>query len=194
MIFLKEILLLRLLHKGGRPRIRDMNQQSRGRVRTRGGMNRRVRTRGFNHNAPPTKQLTSAITDESLSSDMIKVQILNKKKTVIFVVNERKMHPNWKSLLSMKDQVWKLVFQKMLTSVFLWTDVNRRLGGRFGKKKRMSMQTKPLIEMDHLATDPRGPVGQKSLSMKLRGQLNGELRRVESYCLWRHIWRVNVSW
>ena len=63
-------------------------------MRTRGGMNRGVKTRGFNHNAPPTKRLASAITDESLSSDMIKVQILNKKKTVIFVVNERKMHPN----------------------------------------------------------------------------------------------------
>ena len=27
-----------------------------------------------------------------------------------------------------------------------------------------------------------------------RGWLNGELRSVESYGLWRHIWRVKVSW
>ena len=26
------------------------------------------------------------------------------------------------------------------------------------------------------------------------GRLNGELRWVESYALWRHIWRVNISW
>ena len=26
------------------------------------------------------------------------------------------------------------------------------------------------------------------------GRLNGELQRVESYGLWRHIWRVKVSW
>ena len=29
---------------------------------------------------------------------------------------------------------------------------------------------------------------------KAWGRLNGELRWVESYRLWRHIWRVNVSW
>ena len=27
-----------------------------------------------------------------------------------------------------------------------------------------------------------------------RGRLNGELRCVESYGLWRNIWRVKVSW
>ena len=32
-------------------------------------MNRGVRTRWFNHNAPPTKRLASAVTDENLSSD-----------------------------------------------------------------------------------------------------------------------------
>ena len=32
-------------------------------------MNREVRTRWFNHNAPPTKRLASAVTDENLSSD-----------------------------------------------------------------------------------------------------------------------------
>ena len=51
----------------GRPRTKDMNQQ--WRVRLRGGMNRRVRTWGFDHNAPPTKRLASAVVDENLSSD-----------------------------------------------------------------------------------------------------------------------------
>ena len=30
--------------------------------------------------------------------------------------------------------------------------------------------------------------------LKKRGRLNGELRWVESYGLWRRIWRVKVSW
>ena len=52
-----------------RPSTRDINQQSKDRVWTRGGMNRGGRTWGFNHNAPPTKWLAFAVTDENLSSD-----------------------------------------------------------------------------------------------------------------------------
>ena len=50
----------------GRPCTRDMNQQSRGRVRARGGINRGVRTREFNRNPPPTRRLASAVTVENL--------------------------------------------------------------------------------------------------------------------------------
>ena len=45
-----------------------MNQQSRGKVWTREGMDRGVRTREFNHNTPPMKHLASALTDENLLS------------------------------------------------------------------------------------------------------------------------------
>ena len=53
----------------GRTLARDKNQQSKGRVWTRLGLNQGIRTWGFNHIARPMEQLASAVTDENQSYD-----------------------------------------------------------------------------------------------------------------------------
>ena len=53
----------------GRPRTRVLNSQLRGRVRTRGGRVRSVRTRRSKQIAAARKRLASVLTDEDQSSD-----------------------------------------------------------------------------------------------------------------------------
>ena len=164
-VFSRRNITVKTPSQRSRPRIRDMNQQSKGRVQTRGRMNRGVKTRGFNHNAPPTKRLVSAVTDENLSSDdqssdseqeedrsICSEWKEDTSKLKTFPFNERQV---------MKINVPENADPMFFFGLMLTDDLVEDL-----VKKRTSMQTKPLIEIYHFAADLRGTLGQKSLLMK----------------------------
>ena len=120
----------------GRPHTRDMNQQSGGRVQTRGGMNRGVGTQGFNHNAPLTKWLASAVTNDNLSSDDQSSD--SQQEEDHSICSEWKEDaPKLKIFPFNEIPGMKINVPENADPVFfLWTDVNRHVGGRFGEKNK----------------------------------------------------------
>ena len=136
----------------GRTRTRGMNQQSRGRVWTREGMNRGVRTR-FSHNASPTKP-ASVVADEKLSSDDQRAD--SEQEEDRSICSECKEDaPTLKTFLfngrpCMKMNVPENADLMLFFGLMIIDDLVK-----IWWRKPTSMQTKTSIKIDHYPADLR---------------------------------------